>query len=71
MEGGEEVDEVVEAEQVAVLVCALRPGTSMCDVDVAGQRDGLGEVDHADERRGVIVDEEERRPDELMCLEEW
>lgn len=49
MEGGEEVDEVVEAEQVAVLVRAFRPGTSMCDVDVAGERNRLGEVDHADQ----------------------
>lgn len=44
---------------------ALRPGTSMCDVDFAGQRNSLGEVDHSNKRRGLVVDEEQRRPNEL------
>lgn len=58
-EGFKDRDEVVEADEVAVLVVADFPGGVVVDVDGFWDGDGLREVDHPDGGPSLVVDEEE------------
>lgn len=70
MELDKDIDEIVDANQVAILVVAHLPGRVMIDAHLRRQRHRLGEVNQPDTRVRLIVHEEQRAADHLVRLEE-
>lgn len=62
----EQSDEVLQAEEVAVFVVALRPRRPMVHGDARRQRRGVAEVNQPDTRvSAAVMDEEQRTADHL------
>lgn len=70
MELDKDIDEIVDANQVAILVVAHLPGRVMIDAHLRRQSHRLGEVNQPHTRVRLIVHEEQRAADHLVRLEE-
>lgn len=67
----QDVDEVVQAREVAVLPVPFLPGDVVLQGLALGQRCGFPKVDHPHLGLFLLVmDEEERAADDLVALEE-
>ena len=62
---GENAPQVLGPGEVAVLVAAGPPGRSVADADAGRQGGRLGEIDQPDAGSVSVVDEQQRRADEL------
>lgn len=66
----ENINQIIDTYQIAILVVAHCPGTVMVNNHVLGQLYRLGKVDQPDAGIYAVVDEEERASDNFVRREE-